>query len=188
LRVYFYRNCLALCSGKRYRNDTTHLDAHITNTAFQMKANSNFCEEHCILPWKEDDIAPILVQDGTFETILAARNAVGSAIDQMGAITGELFRVYQSEFGVFAPMDGCFEHYGFDFLVDDAWNVFLLEVNPGPDFKQSGNALQTCIETLMGCTIDVALLSQISGRPYESTKELKLVYEQSCPTSHYSRG
>jgi tubulin---tyrosine ligase len=179
LRVYLYRNCLALCAGTKYRNDNhyTNLSAHITNTAFQVKNDTHFNDGLCVLQWNENDIAPILVRDGTLDSINLAREAVKSSIDKIGDITGELFRAYKGEIGVFEPIDGCFEHYGLDFLVDEEWNVFLLEVNPGPDFKQTGDKLGSLIEDLMGCTVDVALLPHVMYRPFDDDL-FKLVYKQ----------
>ena len=188
LRVYFYRNCLALCAGKRYSNNNhyTDLSAHITNTAFQIEADTNFQEKLFVLQWDEDVIAPILIRDGTFGTSELAKGAIQATIRKMELITGELFSAYKGEFGVFAPINGCFEHYGLDFLVDDEWNVFLLEVNPGPDFKQTGNKLESVIENLMGCTVDVALLPEIAPKTHNDehhSDSLTLVYQQSQPTS-----
>jgi tubulin---tyrosine ligase len=187
LRVYFYRNCLALCAGKRYSNNNhyTDLSAHITNTAFQVESNTNFQEKLNVLPWNEEVIAQILVRDGTFGSYELAANAVWTTISKMESITGELFNAYKGEFGVFAPIDGCFEQYGLDFLVDDHWNVHLLEVNPGPDFKQTGNQLEALIENLMGCTVDVALLPKIAPQRHEDDNvpdQLTLVYEYYRPT------
>lgn len=180
LRVYLYRDCLALCSGSRYRqDDTTNLGAHITNTAYQISTDPGFREQRSVLGWSNEDIAPMLLRDGTCGTMNEARDAIQTVIDQMGAITGELFRAYQSEFGVFAPIEGCFEHYGLDFLVDDKWRVYLLEVNPGPDFKQTGSNLESVIENLMGSTIDVALLPKATGKLCDDSGKLTLVYEQS---------
>lgn len=188
LRVYFYRNCLALCAGKKFSNDNhyTDLSAHITNTAFQIEADTNFKEKLYVLQWNENVIAPILIGDKIFDSIELAKDAVRATISKMEAITGELFNVYKGEFGVFAPINGCFEHYGLDFLIDEEWNVFLLEVNPGPDFKQTGNKLESLIENLMGCTIDVALLPQTSPNRNEAECDsdlLTLVYQQYLPTS-----
>lgn len=45
-------------------------------------------------------------------------------------------QAFRGEFTVFSPLDGCFEHFGLDFLVDEDYRVWLLEANPGPDFKQ----------------------------------------------------
>jgi tubulin---tyrosine ligase len=192
LRVYFYRNCLALCAGKKYsdNNHYTDLSAHITNTAYQIESDKSFQDKFCVLQWSESVIAPILVRDGTCTSISHARECIHSTIDKMGAITGELFRAYKGEFGVFSPLENCFEHYGLDFLVDDEWNVYLLEVNPGPDFKQTGNKLEKLIEDLMGATIDVALFPLVCGCGGESFNgegddacPLRLVYEQCRATS-----
>ncbi|CAN0224271.1 unnamed protein product, partial [Ectocarpus fasciculatus] len=43
---------------------------------------------------------------------------------------------FRGEFAVFSPLPGCFEHFGLDFMVDEDFHVWLLEANPGPDFKQ----------------------------------------------------
>jgi tubulin---tyrosine ligase len=60
---------------------------------------------------------------------------------QMIDVTGELFRSYCHELNVLTPIEGCFEHYGIGFIIDDQWNLYLLEVNPGPDFNQTGPCL-----------------------------------------------
>ncbi|CAN0411078.1 unnamed protein product [Pylaiella littoralis] len=54
----------------------------------------------------------------------------------MRTLTTELFRAFRGEFAVFSPLPGCFEHFGLDFMVDEDFQVWLLEANPGPDFKQ----------------------------------------------------
>lgn len=45
-------------------------------------------------------------------------------------------------------------------MVSKDWKVYLLEVNPGPDFKQTGSRLSRVITQLMSNTIDAALLSE----------------------------
>jgi tubulin--tyrosine ligase len=179
IRVFLSQDCLALCSGTRYsKNDTNNLFAHITNTAYQ-DLDPNFREEDCILLWSEKDVAPILVRDGTCQTTQEAATRIQSVLTDMGDIVAELFSAYESEFSVFSPIEGCFEQYGLDFVVEvvgDEWQTKLLEVNPGPDFKQTGNRLQSAIEDLMSSTIDVALLkSEVSLG--STIGNLKLVYE-----------
>ena len=182
IRVYFFRDCLALSSGTRYNEtDTSNAFAHITNTAYQ-DLDPNFNEQECVRIWNEHDICPILLNDGTCKTLSQAREKVQHVISQMEAITAEVFGAYKNEFGVFAPIDGCFEHYGLDFVVDSDWKVFLLEINPGPDFKQTGERLSPLIERLMGDTADVALLNKREKNG--SCGRLALVYEhQTRPRS-----
>ena len=175
LRVYFARGALALCSGTRYRKNDFNTLSHITNTAFQ-GLDPHFREDECVLVWDEATIAPILVKDGTCASLLEARSRIAGVTKAMQSITGELFRVYESEFGVFSPIEGCFEHFGLDFLVDDSWNVYLLEVNPGPDFKQTGHRLSRVVRDLMSSTIEVCFALQ-NGQPGDETRDLVCVYD-----------
>lgn len=154
LRVYLSLDCLALCSGTKYRANDFNMLSHITNTAYQ-DLDPRFRESDCVLAWESDSIAPILVKDGTCKTEDEAKSRVAQVFADMLEITSELFAAYASEFGVFSSISGCFEHYGLDFLVDQFWNVYLLEVNPGPDFKQTGSRLSHVIRNLMSSTIDI---------------------------------
>lgn len=69
-------------------------------------------------------------------------------------------------------MANCFELYGLDFIVDEAMNVSLLEVNPGPDFKQTGARLEGVIHQLFRDTIDLVV------RGENSTKAMTEVYNK----------
>ena len=81
----------------------------------------------------------------------------------MHSVTRALFEAFAGEFGVYSPLPGCFEHYGLDFLVDDDLNVVLLEVNPGPDFKQTGKKLQGVVKNMWEETLDLT----IGNYPYD---------------------
>eukprot|EP00978_Attheya_sp_CCMP212_P043873 scaffold293832_cov58-Attheya_sp.AAC.2 len=176
IQVYLYDKCLALCSGSKYDSlDTTNALAHITNTAYQ-SIDPNFDEDSCVLEWNKD-VPSVLVKDKTCKNLKQAQAKVQYVTDQMRIITGEVFHAYKNEFGVFAPIEGCFEQFGLDFVVDADWNVYLLEINPGPDFKQSGDRLSPIIQSFMGACIDVALLGKESGDQQEDGDLLTLVYE-----------
>lgn len=177
IRVYLSKQSLALCSGTNYTpGDTTNTFAHITNTAYQ-DLDPNFAEADCVRLWNDEDVGTLLVKDGTCLTHKEACERVNRVILDMEEITGEVFRAYKNEFGVFAPIDKCFEHYGLDFVVTANWKVFLLELNPGPDFKQTGNRLSAVIENLMCDTIDAALLIDPKDSSHKRIGCLKLVYE-----------
>ena len=90
-------------------------------------------------------------------------------------ITGELFAAYRGEPSVYQPIDGCFEYYGLDFLVDDHFGVHLLEVNPSPDFKQTGKRLDFVIRGLLDESIDISIGS--ADKYTEEERKWKLVYE-----------
>jgi len=170
LKVYLYDDVLALCSGTRYSYDTTQVFAHITNTAYQA-IDPNFSEEKCVLTLNE--MKKIMVKDKTCRDENEAANKIQKVQHDMRNITGELFAAYKGEYAVFAPIQGCFEHFGLDFVVDEDFVVYLLEVNPGPDFRQTGSKLSGIISGLMASTIDVAI-----GGKSEVGTGLTKVYEE----------
>jgi tubulin--tyrosine ligase len=132
LRVYFCNDCLALLSGTAYRpRDFERMTAHITNTAYQ-DIDPGFREQDCILQWGSDRVLNMLVRGKTCTDNEEAVTRVNQVLVDMQDIVAELFRAYETEFGVFSPIEDCFEHYGLDFVIDSKWQVYLLEVNPGP--------------------------------------------------------
>lgn len=132
LTVYFCNECLVLMSATAYRqHDYRRLGAHITNTAFQ-SATANFNELGCVQLWGSETVLQTLVRDGSCRSIDHAKDQTVQVLSDMQQIVSELFSAYESEYSVFSPMDDCFEHFGLDFLVDSDWQVYLLEVNPGP--------------------------------------------------------
>lgn len=80
---------------------------------------------------------------------------------QIHTIIHDLFAAYENEYSIFCPMSNCFEIYGLDFLIDDDWNVSLLETNPGPDFKQTGDRLKTSIANLWEETFRIVIDSNL---------------------------
>ena len=180
LQVFLSRDCLALCSGTRYNmNDTSNLFSHITNTAYQ-DLDPNFKEEKCVLLWDNEDISPILIKDGRCHDLAEATMRIDSVFNDMVKITGELFRAYENEIGAFTPIEGCFEHFGLDFVVDENWQVHLLEVNPGPDFKQTGKRLQSVIYNLMSATVDEVFRSSLMAASCKS-------HDSDCMVQCYKR-
>eukprot|EP01038_Epipyxis_sp_PR26KG_P015048 gene15048-20248_t len=72
-------------------------------------------------------------------------------------ITNELFAAYENEYSIFCPMSNCFELFGLDFIIDENYQTYLLEVNPGPDFKQTGDRLHYIISELWEQTIRITV-------------------------------
>lgn len=97
--------------------------------------------------------------------------------EDMRSITAELFRAYSTEFAVFSPIPDCFELYGLDFLVDEHWQVYLLEVNPGPDFKQTGARLSHVIGDVMSSTIDIVFPKDKGSFNSSRVGSMILVYD-----------
>lgn len=122
----------------------------------QQRLRGGFDERKYILTWEGFQIK--LIQDGTVRNEEEAYNITSKIVNDIYLITRDLFAAYVGQFSVFTPLHGCFEHYGLDFVVDEEFNVYLLEVNPGPDFRQTGEGLSNFIVGgLMSDTIDIAL-------------------------------
>ena len=45
----------------------------------------------------------------------------------------------------FFTLPNCWEHFGFDLLVDQSWHVWLLEANAEPDFRWGLGAASSCL-------------------------------------------
>lgn len=80
--------------------------------------------------------------------VACAADAVPHVLSQVHAITAALFAAYENEYSIFCPMAQCFEVFGLDFIVDQQLDVHFLEINPGPDFKQTGQRLHGVIVQL----------------------------------------
>lgn len=133
LKVFVYKEMLALFAAKPYAppgstaSPEIDLTQHLTNTCFQddsTKESSvhdfwDLIDENPAADWQEH------------------------VFSQICQITGEVFEAAAREQMVhFQVIPNAFEVFGVDFLVDDDQNVWLLELNAYPDFKQTGPELQ----------------------------------------------
>ena len=137
LKVFVYKEMLALFAAKHYEapngsEERQELDLaqHLTNTCFQddsTRASSVYRF------WElQDENSNDDWQDRVFA--------------QICGITGEVFEAAAREQMIhFQALPNAFEVFGVDFLVDAEENVWLLEMNAYPDFKQTGNNLQAIV-------------------------------------------
>lgn len=124
LRVYVFREMLALFAAKPYRapgndNDAEpDLGAHLTNTYLQDNAETS------VIPSR--DLPPSL----PFHDTLAQITHLTSLLFRAAAATQSLH---------FQPLPNAFEVFGVDWLVDADRKVWLLEANAFPDFGAGGD-------------------------------------------------
>ena len=138
LKVYCYTEMLALFAAKSYTRPsdcgdgaTIELGAHLTNTCFQDESTRGGSVHRF---WE-------LEQDDTVAT-----NWKNQVFQQICQVTGEVFEAAAREQVVhFQTLPNAFEIFGVDFLVDDKLNVWLLELNAFPDFKQTGDELRDVV-------------------------------------------
>ena len=99
-----------------------------------------------------------------------------SLISQIQLTTAELFRAACASPTNFQALPTAFEVFGVDFLVDEAGNVSLLEVNAFPDFAQTGEMLrEKVVQGLWREIVDVVVaphfdLGNVSGVGREGRK------------------
>jgi hypothetical protein len=158
LRVYVYDGILALFASLSYTNDYQSCDRlrHITNTCAQIGSNVN-----------END----LVKE--FFTLEEIDDEVRSNIfEQIKLIIQEIFTGLHNEITIFQPLKNAFEIYGFDFLIDENNQVYFLEANAYPDFKQTGNTLNILIKELFKNVVQQIIL------PYFNVQQTKIEFIQ----------
>ncbi|KAJ2080616.1 tubulin--tyrosine ligase [Coemansia sp. RSA 988] len=143
LKVYVYRHMLALFAPSPYVSSASDLDnqhAHLTNTCLQTKL-SDFDETKAVdLFWNLD----------------LPREKLDHIFDQICTILGDTFTAVSSESTSFQTWSNCLEQFGFDFMVDEDCNAFMLEANAYPDFKQTGEGLKSVVEGFMAASVATA--------------------------------
>ena len=150
LRVYVYGHMLALFASEPYSPPRSSSDAsetdgttdndvellqrmrniHLTNTCVQKSlGHENIDEDNVFLLSK----------------LLLPTEVLNSITQQIRDTTCDLFCAAASQPTNFQALGNAFEVFGLDFLVDEAHNVWLLEVNAFPDFKQTGEELKEVV-------------------------------------------
>lgn len=164
LQVYVYREMLALFAEKPYRapwegDVMDDLTRHLTNTCLQSEKQGSVQAESVRRFWSLEDRVPSL--EGDWKE---------SVYDQICAVTGEVFEAAARGMLVhFQTLPNAFELFGVDFLVDGGGNVWLLELNAFPDFRQTGEELKReVVGKLFEGVVDVAIIPFFDGNDFES--------------------
>lgn len=151
LQVFVYDRMLALFAPTPFKKLITESDNdHISHTDSFNPTDLNFLQSHltntCLQI--DDTIKELSVMEFDHLTDITAENKL-KIKQQIHEITHDLFLAAVSVNRLnFQPLPNAFETYGVDFLVDDQFNVKILEVNAYPDFKQTGDSLKGLIDEL----------------------------------------
>ena len=135
LKVYVYRDMLALFAPLPYvdpKDSEAEPRVHLTNTCLQGgEPVAGSVHRFHDLP---DDQAGL------------SSNWKQQVCQQIELATSTLFEAAAREQMIhFQTVPNSFEVFGVDWLVDSAANVWLLEINAFPDFKQSGQSLRSVV-------------------------------------------
>jgi tubulin--tyrosine ligase len=100
--------------------------------------------------------------------------------EQVKLIVKEIFTGLHNEITIFQPLKNAFEIYGFDFLINEDNQVYFLEANAYPDFKQTGNNLSVLIKELFENLIQQIVLPYYDyQQEYQITqRKFHLVYDK----------
>ncbi len=179
LKVYVCNKILMLLAAHKYKlDDLDDVYRHLTNTA-RSAEDINFDEKKFVLPFS--DLSEILSQQGVNDS----ENICVGILRQIKDIVRDLFSAFENEYTIFAPMSNCFEVYGLDFISDSDYNIYLLEANPGPDFKQTGDRLREIIVDLWEGICKVVLDPPLD-KSVDDNSSFSMVYEKEWSTSNLS--
>lgn len=160
LKVYVYRHMLALFAAKEYLppwEESSDLTGHLTNTCLQTGEH----ERSVKLFWELEKDIP----NGK-EALEAVWGNIKNIVSEVWEAAARGMRVH------FQTLPNAFEIFGVDFLVDANMNVFLLEVNSYPDFKQTGEELSQVIDGLFEGVVGEAV------KPFFNKKQREEVQEE----------
>lgn len=164
LKVYVFKEMLALFAAKPYSSPLRNtgdegidLARHLTNTCFQGESTR---DSSVFRFWELEEVTP-------------GSEWKSDVWEQICAVTGEVFEAAAREQMVhFQTLPNAFEIFGVDFLVDAEGNVWLLELNAYPDFKQTGDELRDeVVGVLFQEVIKIAVKPFFAPPPSESCSE-----------------
>ena len=169
LKVYVYKEMLALFAARPYRplqddneSETNDLVAHLTNTCIQDE-NDKTDAAHRF--WSIED------------ELNGSKEWKEAVYKQICDITGEILEAAAREQMVnFQAIPNAFEIFGVDFMVDADLNVWLLEFNAFPDFKQTGEDLkEKIVGKLFENVMDLAVVPFFTNHQPGELSDMPLV-------------
>lgn len=145
LKVYVHHPFLALFAPTPYvfpptrtANGQIDLSSHLTNTCLQTpdredghsqgeKGESEEARSIVVATWQS--LSAFVILDGPFKGETVGEERMRKVEDAVAETVRETFKAGVSSGSGFQVLPNCFEIFGLDFLVDDAFAVSLLEIN-----------------------------------------------------------
>lgn len=165
IKTYVCREMLALFALSKYKvpvsddDGMIELQGHLTNTCLQGESQDDMSvRRFWDLELKSDEAELIF--------------------KQICEITGDLFNAATSVDRInFQALPNAFEMYGLDFLVTSDFQVHMLEVNAYPDFKQTGDKLNSIVSGFFAGVANRAI-APFLGLPSNNDDGLVCVLEK----------
>ncbi|PWA02853.1 hypothetical protein BB558_000991 [Smittium angustum] len=177
IKVFVFREMLALFASKKYDSNFDNLKdvySHITNTYVQSK-DSDFDEDQVVhLFW---DLSNNNKQTELGTSV--STEDLEHIYTQIKSLTADVFHASVSQPTMFQVWENCFELFGLDFMVDDKLNVFFLEANAYPDFKQTGDRLNSLVFNFFDSVVNT-LTNHFIEKNDNDVNGLDLVFQKKC--------
>jgi len=161
LDVFVYREALVLLASLPHGDVQAAASGELAGaSAHSLVTNT------CVAATREgfDEAGSVLLLSelpGALDSALGpeAERVVRRAYAGVRECMARLFASLQGSVGGFMPLPNAYELYGVDFVVRETDSrPMLLEVNAGPDLKQTGGRLRTLIASMMGDVFDTSVL------------------------------
>eukprot|EP00210_Caulerpa_lentillifera_P004046 g3859.t1 len=165
LEVFVWRDMLLLFASRDYDCELKELDdfkSHLTNTCLGENYQSRDSGDPV---WLISELPEMLTKEEGMD-LHSANQKVDKITRDIHRILGECFEAVSHEMN-FLPLPNCFEFFGFDFLLDAEWNVWLLEANAEPDFKQTGERLRPKLEQMFEESFQIMIDPLTKSHPFK---------------------
>lgn len=163
LDVHVYDRMLALFAPDTYEMPSTDQDLNRSTQKLQCHLTNTCLQEN-----KENSVREF---DTLNDLTVEQKQSVKTQIHE---IVKDLFMAATNDKMNFQAIPNAFEIFGLDFLVDNHYNVKLLECNSYPDFKQTGDDLKDLIDELFDGVAKQAICPRLTfsnAFPFSSLTE-----------------
>jgi Tubulin-tyrosine ligase family len=136
-----FRESYVRLSSYEYTLEKLNYYIHLTNNAVQSS-----CPAYGKL--KNGNIFPI----SDLESYAISKGKEAGVPSFMDQIKSTIKTCFNATVDILNPLDRkhCFEMFGFDFMVDESYKVWLLECNSGPSLNESNEFLSSLIKRALG--------------------------------------
>lgn len=149
--AFFYRDCYLRTTSKEYTTKTFDLMVHLNNDAVQKKSEDYGKFESANKLTLDD-----LQRDLNMSKGKDAIDVHDRIVPQIKALMADAVCASVDRLNP-RNIDGCFEIFGFDFMVDSQYRVWLIEINCNPSYDLSNSYLAYLIPKMLEDTLQLTL-------------------------------
>ena len=156
----------ALAGGDHSDGEPDHR-AHITNSCVGVAAGEAAGWDEARMVRRFSELPGLMVAQndgggsdsgsGSGHNLASARAFTAGLWARIEDCVAHCFRAFDGDFSGLMPLPNAFELYGVDFLVDDVGGLHLLEFNPTPDIRQTGDRLDFVVGALIEGMVAIAV-------------------------------